>query len=192
MAMLQERPSQASDPAPSPLSGIEAQVAALLGTHPPSVPVMVNKPVPAPCSPSAHKMWRREHCEPWIRAPGSGCWNCHGGGLRFTRCPFPSGIFCFACGAPAVRLSQCPRCSAAGIRGEIGPHLPYNQELSPPQVVAPLWEADRSRGPPLPTMVAPESTVPFPAPTSTGEPHARLNADHPLIQAIAEAILKIL
>ena len=86
VAAVRERPSQASDPAPSPLASIEGQVAALLGAHPPSVPVIVNKPMPAPCSPSAHKMWRREHCEPLIRAPGSGCWNCHGGGHRFTRC----------------------------------------------------------------------------------------------------------
>ena len=56
VAAVRERPSQALDPAPSPLAIIEARVAALLGTHPPSVPVMVNKPVPAPCSPSAHKM----------------------------------------------------------------------------------------------------------------------------------------
>ena len=48
VAALRERPSEASDPAPSPLAGIEAQVAALLGTRPPSVPAMVNKPVPAP------------------------------------------------------------------------------------------------------------------------------------------------
>ena len=190
VAAVREIPSQASDPAPSPLACIETQVTALLGTRPPSVPVAVNKPVPAPCFPSVHKMWRREHCEPLIRAPGSGCWNCQGGGHRFTRCPFPRGIFCCACGAPAVSLSQCPRCSAAWRRGERGPHLPYNQEPSPPQVVAPPWEADRSRGLPQPAMVAPESAVPFPAPTSTGEPHARLDADHLLIQAIAEAILR--
>lgn len=38
------------------------------------------------------------------------CWNCQGGGHRWTHCPEARTLFCFGCGNKGKQISTCPRC----------------------------------------------------------------------------------
>ena len=152
------------------------------------------KPGPALSSPAAAKVYSRAVREPLLPPPPAGCWNCHRQGHSYQRCPYERGIFCFGCGRPAVRLSQCSRCVHAWRRGEIGPHDPPGQEprLPPAEIV---WVKPDTLPPPPITAPQIESPPTPLALTAADNANRASNSrewspDDPFIQALATAIMR--
>ena len=118
-------------------------ISALREVHSPPPPpqqqqtLLWPKPGPVLSSLAVAKIYSRAVREPLLPSPPAGYWNCHREQHRYQRCPYERGIFCFGCGRPAVRLSQCCQCVHAWRRGEIGPHDPPGQEprLPPAEIV---------------------------------------------------------